>query len=298
MVRRILITGANKGIGLAIARRCLLDHSDTEVVLGCRSVPRGNAAIETLASEDASWRQRVQLLEIDTSSEASVAAAAQKLQASVSDGDGLYGIVNNAGIAGGSLAEIFEVNLAGPHRVDEAFLGLLNASGRMVQISSGAASQCVMKCSSERQQFFVDAAVTWEQIDGVSKEAVACGVEGFEANGFGVAMGGYGLSKALLNSYTVWRAAQHPQLSVNACSPGMIETDIIGQMLPWWVPTFVARFAARKLMNALTPDEGTVAPMKLLFGELDGNGRYYGSDGLRSPLEKYRKPGTPAYEGP
>ena len=27
MVRRVLITGANKGIGLAIANRCLADHN-------------------------------------------------------------------------------------------------------------------------------------------------------------------------------------------------------------------------------------------------------------------------------
>ena len=44
MVRRILITGANKGIGFAIANRCLQDHSDTHVILGCRSVARGEAA--------------------------------------------------------------------------------------------------------------------------------------------------------------------------------------------------------------------------------------------------------------
>ena len=36
----------------------------------------------------------------------------------------------------------------------------------------------------------------------------------------------------------------------------------------------------------------------LLFGELEGNGRYYGSDAKRSPLDKYRSPGSPPYEGP
>tara|TARA_B110001452_G_scaffold161649_1_gene134553 strand:+ start:1002 stop:1895 length:894 start_codon:yes stop_codon:yes gene_type:complete len=296
MVRRILVTGANKGIGLAISRRCLLDHDDTSVVLGCRSVQRGAAAVESLVSENAAWRARVQLLEIDTSSDASVTAAASKLTA---DGHKLYAVCNNAGIAAGSsLAEVFEVNTCGPRRVDAAFMPLLDPKqGRIVQISSGAASQCVTKCSEERKKFFVDPAVTWPQIEGVMEEANRVGVEGFEAAGLGAAMGGYGLSKALLNSYTVVLAREHPSLSVNACSPGMIQTDIIGQMLPWFVPTFVAGFLARKLMGALTPDQGTVAPMKLLFGELDGNGRYYGSDGLRSPLDKYRSPGSPPYEG-
>ena len=52
-------------------------------------------------------------------------------------------------------------------------------------------------------------------------------------------------------------------------------------------------------LQAKTPDEGAFAPMALLFSsELEGNGRYYGSDAKRSPLDKYRAPGTPAFEGP
>ena len=39
------------------------------------------------------------------------------------------------------------------------------------------------------------------------------------------------------------------------------------------------------------------------MGDLEGeikdyeSGRFYGSDGVRSPLHKYRSPGTPAYAG-
>ena len=44
MARVILITGANKGIGLALAARCVRDHDDTHVVLACRSALRGEAA--------------------------------------------------------------------------------------------------------------------------------------------------------------------------------------------------------------------------------------------------------------
>ena len=49
------------------------------------------------------------------------------------------------------------------------------------------------------------------------------------AQGIGVSMGGsYGLSKALLNSYTLCLAREHPGLRVNSCSPGMIATDFFG----------------------------------------------------------------------
>ena len=45
------------------------------------------------------------------------------------------------------------------------------------------------------------------------------------------------------------------------------------------------------------PEEGTVSTMKCLFDELPGNGFYYGSDGVRSPLHFMRNPGEPEYDG-
>ena len=45
------------------------------------------------------------------------------------------------------------------------------------------------------------------------------------------------------------------------------------------------------------PAAGARCPMALLFGELEGNGHYYGSDALRSPMDRYRSPGSPAYTG-
>ena len=46
-----------------------------------------------------------------------------------------------------------------------------------------------------------------------------------------------------------------------------------------------------------SPAEGARAPIHLLCGELEGNGRYYGSDAKRSPLDRYREPGSPPYVG-
>jgi NAD(P)-dependent dehydrogenase (short-subunit alcohol dehydrogenase family) len=101
----------------------------------------------------------------------------------------------------------------------------------------------------------------------------------------------YGFSKAALNSLTMLQAAQlPPHVLVNACSPGFIMTDLT---LGWM------GLDALRANGALTPTEGTVSTMALLFGDAAaiGRGRYFGSDGLRSPLSMYRKPGTPAYEG-
>ena len=81
----------------------------------------------------------------------------------------------------------------------------------------------------------------------------------------------------------------------------MVATDIMGGFLPWWVPlpNALVRFLAARLMGAKTPDEGTVSTMHLLFADgLEGSGHYYGSDAKRSPLDRYRSPGSLPYEGP
>ena len=84
--------------------------------------------------------------------------------------------------------------------------------------------------------------------------------------------------------------AQSPVL-VNACSPGFIVTDLTAHMMQAYGKTPAEA-------GALPPAKGTVAINYLLFDEsVPGSGRYYGSDGLRSPLHQYRSPGTPAYEG-
>lgn len=49
-----------------------------------------------------------------------------------------------------------------------------------------------------------------------------------------------------------------------------------------------------------TPEQSNchVAPLYLLMGDPPfpgGNGRYYGSDAVRSPLDRYRGPGDPPY---
>ena len=303
MVRRILVTGANRGIGLAIVHRCLAD-SDAHVVLACRSAARGSLAAAELLAARPEWKERLTVVEMDTASDSSVQAAAAQIVEKFGRAPApLYAIVNNAGIASGTVSEILNVNVRGPKRVDDAFVPLLDpCAGRVVQMSSGAAPGCVSRSSAERQAFFTDSSVTWDAISGVVDGVAAYpnGVQDLEAHGYGASMGVYGLSKALLNSYTMLLARQHPQLKVNACSPGMIATDIMGSFLPWWVPipNVAVRFLAAKLAGAKTPDEGTVSTMHLLFADLEGNGRYYGSDAKRSPLDTYRSPGTAPYEGP
>ena len=75
--RIVLVTGANKGLGLAVVRRCLLDQADVSCVLACRSAKRGDAARKALAAENKAWEKRTYVLTMDQSSDESVKAAAE-----------------------------------------------------------------------------------------------------------------------------------------------------------------------------------------------------------------------------
>lgn len=141
---RALITGANKGIGFAIAKG--LGQKGYQVWIGARDADRGRSAVIELEGAGIDAR----LLMIDVADPASVKAAAVFLNRQVGVLDVL---VNNAGIALGfssppseqsmdELKAVFEVNVFGPIRVTQAFLPLLKKAGgaRVVMMSSGLGS--------------------------------------------------------------------------------------------------------------------------------------------------------------
>jgi NAD(P)-dependent dehydrogenase (short-subunit alcohol dehydrogenase family) len=136
-----LITGANKGLGRETARR-LIEKGHT-VYVGARDRERGAAAAEELGAR---------ALLVDVTDEASVAAAAARLEAEHGHLDVL---VNNAGIPGGfkpaaattaaDLLAVYDTNVFGVVRVTHAMLPLLERSDApvIVNVSSGMGSLAV-----------------------------------------------------------------------------------------------------------------------------------------------------------
>jgi NAD(P)-dependent dehydrogenase (short-subunit alcohol dehydrogenase family) len=142
--RQALVTGANKGIGLAIARG--LANAGMSVWIGARDQVRGELAVAKLREEG----HDVNFLELDVADEVSVLNAAQTLGSKI---NALDVLVNNAGIAVDmtvppsqirmeDMKAVFEVNLFGPVRVTQAFLPLLKAANqaRIVMMGSGVGS--------------------------------------------------------------------------------------------------------------------------------------------------------------
>ncbi|MFG3685596.1 SDR family oxidoreductase [Micromonospora sp. NPDC047740] len=144
-----LITGANKGIGLATARQ--FGARGWTVLVGARDAARGREAERTLRAEGADAR----FVPLDVTDEASVAAAAELVELEYGHLDVL---VNNAGIirADGSalpsettlatLREVYETNVFGVVAVTNAFLPLLHKApaARIVNVSSEVGSIAVM----------------------------------------------------------------------------------------------------------------------------------------------------------
>lgn len=289
-MKRVLVTGANKGIGRAIVAALLEHHPDVFVLLGSRDLGRGAEARAQLLAEHPGSAERVEVLELDVTQEASVAAAAARVWERFGPTP-LAGLVNNAGLGDPHpMADILDVNTRGVHRVCEAFLPLIEDGGRVVNVTSASGPLFVADCSPERQAFFTDRSVTWRQIEALMDECLAVERQGGSLATEGLGTSAYGLSKACANSLTLLLAREHPRLTIHACTPGFIETDMTR-------PFAEARGVTPAEMGMKAPAAGTRAPLHLLLGEVEGSGHFYGSDAVRSPFDRYRSPGDPPHTG-
>jgi NAD(P)-dependent dehydrogenase (short-subunit alcohol dehydrogenase family) len=200
--RIALVTGANKGIGLEIARQ--LAQTGVDVIVGARDASRLATAIADLAAQGLA----AQSLLIDLLDHASIKAAAQRIEAQHGRLDIL---INNAGVvdtADGppstSSAEaarrIMETNFVGTLAVTQAMLPLLRKAptARIVNLSSSLGSLTV---NGDPTSPYYDARLI-----------------------------GYNASKAAVNMLTVQLAQElrGTAIAVNSVSPGYVKTDLTG----------------------------------------------------------------------
>lgn len=194
-MERVLISGANRGIGLEFVRQWL-QRDDVQVFATARR-PQQAAELQALAGP------RLTILPMDVSSVASIRAAVAEVATRV---DGLELLVNNAAIKppdeeealatlnADSMLQTLRVNSLGPLLLAQACADLLRrgARPRIVNISSGLGS------------------LTRKRTGG------------------GYA---YGASKAALNMVTRGLAADLGPAGVTVCSlhPGWVRTEMGGR---------------------------------------------------------------------
>ncbi|MEV7396991.1 SDR family oxidoreductase [Aeromicrobium sp. NPDC092404] len=199
-----LITGGNRGLGLATAR--LLGRTGATVIIAARDEERSRAAVVALRREDI----YATAIRLDVNDPASVAAAAERV---TREQGRLDILVNNAGIlpeattpdAGWPLdlalfTQTINTNVLGAVAVTQAFLPLLAASpaGRIVNVSTTMGSLS-------------------EQLNPASPY-------------FSLVVPAYQTSKAALNGLTVAlsKALADSAIKVNSVCPGWVQTDLGG----------------------------------------------------------------------
>jgi NAD(P)-dependent dehydrogenase (short-subunit alcohol dehydrogenase family) len=203
-----LVTGANKGIGLQIAKD--LAARGFTVLVGSRNLEYGETAAKSVGAD-------ARALQLDVTNQASIAAAAERIRKEFGRLDVLVNnaAISHAGKPGRSLGEIvksgrasvasldevravFETNVFGVIAVTQAMLPLLREApaGRIVNVSSGTGS---LTRNSEPTN---------------SHRAM-----------FGVV---YSSSKTALNAITLAFALdlESTRIKVNAACPGFTATDL------------------------------------------------------------------------
>jgi NAD(P)-dependent dehydrogenase (short-subunit alcohol dehydrogenase family) len=197
-----LVTGANKGIGLEIARQ--LGEAGVLVLIGARDLQRGQAAARELAQTGLA----AEAIELDLNRPETVTAAAAAISARHGRLDIL---VNNAGIVdaedgppsmapAAAARRLMETNFIGTLAVTQAMLPLLrrSAAGRIVNLSTALGSLAV---NGDPASPYYEARLI-----------------------------GYNASKAALNMLTVQLAAElkDTPIAVNSVAPGYVKTGLTG----------------------------------------------------------------------
>ena len=291
-MKRILITGANKGIGLATVAKLLGSYDETFLLLGSRDSKKGQQALNSLLDIQPEWKDRLDLIQIDVEQDLSVNSAAEEVVTKFGKTPSpLYAIVNNAGIGDSMLGlnKVLQVNTFGPKRVCDAFIPLLAPSiGRVVNVTSASGPIYLAGSSEEVKKLLTNPDVSWTEIEKFMSECLK--LESERTTDWGGDWSAYGISKACTNAYSIYLAKKNPNLTINACTPGFIETDLTRPMAE-------SNGKTPAEMGMKSPEEGVSASVFLLMGNPSGSGHYYGSDCVRSPLDKYRSPGDPPYTG-
>jgi len=192
--RIVLITGANRGIGLETARQ--VARRGFHVVIAARDEGSGRRAAEAINAD----RGKATFLPLDVSSSDSIRAA---VGAFPRIADHLDVLINNAGIypdKGQSILMLprnrldatFQTNTFGPLEVTQAFLPFLGkaTAARVINVSSG-----------------------YGQLDGLSPNEPS-----------------YCLSKLALNGLTLMlaQALRADRIAVNSMCPGWVKTAMGG----------------------------------------------------------------------
>ena len=200
-MKRILITGANKGIGFETARQ--LAQLGYFVYLGSRDIQNGQQSERQLKEMGLS---NVEAIGLDVTDIESIKKAKALLESKI---DTLDILINNAAIPGEQPQNISTCDIANLRQVFETnYFGVVQTTQQFLPLLKKAEAPCIINVSSEV------GSLGMHRTPGRNKNW-----DNFQA---------YGSSKTALNSFTVMLANELEGTSfrVNSVTPGYTATDL------------------------------------------------------------------------
>jgi len=266
-MRTIMITGATRGLGLALTR-ALDGVEDVELVLAVRDEAAGRAVA-------ASLRRPAQVLALDTGK----LAAVRRIAAGWSRP--LYALVHNAGLqltgpterTDEGIETTLAVNHLGPLALTLGLMPWLSG-GRVVGIGSGTHNpdnRTATVFGFRGGRFSSIAALARGDSDARSQRQAG--------------MDRYATSKLLAMVAAMELAQRYPRVSFATFDPGMMPGTGLARSGPWYARLVwhtLLRWLVPWLGDASTPERSAAAARALLLAPEIASGEVYGYDGAPS----------------
>ncbi|XP_062996937.1 C-signal-like [Elgaria multicarinata webbii] len=208
----VLVTGCNRGIGLELVKCFLKKPNPPKVVFATCRDPEGARAkdLKILASK----HPNLAILQLETTDEESVKAAAKKAEACLG-GSGLNLLINNAGVmppctlqsaTAKDMLEVYNTNLVGPMLVTKAFLPLLKKAA----------------CASQQKDMSCGKAAV------INMSTILASIEKTPELYFFMPVVSYRCSKAALNMLTKCQSMGYKEDGIlcAALHPGWVKTEL------------------------------------------------------------------------